>query len=384
MIAAHLPIQRPQQAKLLVIDARGDITHVPRIRFVDFLRNGDLVVANDAATLPASLQGAHLPSGLPVEVRLASRRSLTSDDVRHFSAVVFGDGDFRTRTEDRPPPPQLKAGDQFALGPLLATVNSVLGHPRLVELSFQGGVDEIWAGLAKHGRPIQYAHVAMPLALWDVWTPIAGPPVAFESPSAGFVLDWRTLLAMRASGVSVATVTHAAGISSTGDEELDRRLPFDEPYYISSATACAILRSRARCGRIVAIGTTVVRALEHAADPTGRVHAGYGLATQRINAASRLCVVDAILSGTHEPGTSHYELLRAFTDDETLSRASAELNAAGYRTHEFGDSVLVERKKRVAKTRAESAKTRILEVTSCSAGGRRARHEIRCSASGGR
>ena len=98
-----------------------------------------------------------------------------------------------------------------------------------------------------------------------------GPPVAFESPSAGFVLDWRTLLAMRASGVSVATVTHAAGISSTGDEELDRHLPFDEPYYISSATASAILRSRARCGRIVAIGTTVVRALEHAADPTGRV-----------------------------------------------------------------------------------------------------------------
>src|ERR1700737_4203223 len=90
---------------------------------------------------------------------------------------------------------------------------------------------------------------------------------------------------------------------------------------------------------------------------TGRVHAGYGLATQRINAASRLCVVDAILSGTHEPGTSHYELLRAFTDDETLSRASAELNAAGYRTHEFGDSVLVERNKRVAETRAEQSKS---------------------------
>ena len=142
MIAAHLPIQRPQQAKLLVIDARGDINHVPRIRFVEFLRNGDLVVANDAATLPASLQGAHLPSGLPVEVRLASRRSLSSDDVRHFSAVVFGDGDFRTRTEDRPPPPQLKAGDPLALGPLLATVNCVLGHPRLVELSFQGGADD--------------------------------------------------------------------------------------------------------------------------------------------------------------------------------------------------------------------------------------------------
>ena len=122
MIAAHLPIQRPPQAKLLVVDARGEISHVPRTRFVDFLRSGDLVIANDAATLPASLQGIHRPSGLPVEVRLAGRRSLTSDSIRHFFAVVFGDGDFHTPTEDRPPPPQLKAGDQFALGPLLATV----------------------------------------------------------------------------------------------------------------------------------------------------------------------------------------------------------------------------------------------------------------------
>jgi S-adenosylmethionine:tRNA ribosyltransferase-isomerase len=223
-------------------------------------------------------------------------------------------------------------------------VESLLGHPRLVALRFEGRPEAIWAGLARHGRPIQYAHMVTPLALWDVWTPLAGPPVAFEPPSAGFALDWKTLQTLRARGVSVATLTHAAGISSTGDDELDRHLPFDEPYRISRATASAIYRTRVRGGRIIAIGTTVVRALEHAAARDGQVPAGDGLATQRINAESRLRVVDAILSGTHEPGTSHYELLRAFTDQATLRRASEELEARGYRTHEFGDSVLIEKK----------------------------------------
>jgi S-adenosylmethionine:tRNA ribosyltransferase-isomerase len=182
-----------------------------------------------------------------------------------------------------------------------------------------------------------------PLALWDVWTRIAGPPVAFEPPSAGFALDWRTLSTMRGRGVEFETITHAAGISSTGDEELDRLLPFDEPYRIPAATAEAVARAKARGGRVVAVGTTVVRALEHAAATCGTVRAGEGVATQRIGPESRLRVVDVILSGTHEAGTSHYELLRAFLDDETLRHTTAELDARGYLTHEFGDSVLIER-----------------------------------------
>ena len=151
-----------------------------------------------------------------------------------------------------------------------------------------------------------------PLALWDVWTAIAGPPVAFESPSAGFALDWRMLNAMRARGIGFATVTHAAGISSTGDDALDALLPFDEPYDIPAATESALARARVQGGRIVAVGTTVVRALEHAAARDGSVHAGAGLANQRIGPSTRLQVADAILSGVHEPGTSHYQLLGAF------------------------------------------------------------------------
>jgi S-adenosylmethionine:tRNA ribosyltransferase-isomerase len=343
MIPADLPRQRSPLAKLLVIDEHGQIVHAPRSALVEFLRPGDLVIANDAATLPASLRGVHLRSGCPVEVRLAGRRSLAPGDVRQFCSIVFGAGDFRTKTEHRPPPPPLAPGDRLALGPLRAGIERLLGHPRLVSLRFEGAPDEIWSGVARHGRPIQYAHIPAPLELWDVWAPVAGPPVAFEPPSAGFALDWRTLAAMRARGILFRTITHAAGISSTGDLELDRHLPFDEPYRIPEPTAQAIHRTRALGGRTIAIGTTVVRALEHAAHDRGSVRPGEGLATHRIDATTQLRVVDGILTGTHEPGTSHYELLRAFIDDATLRLANEELNAHDYRTHEFGDSVLIER-----------------------------------------
>ncbi|MEO5742159.1 MAG: S-adenosylmethionine:tRNA ribosyltransferase-isomerase, partial [Vicinamibacterales bacterium] len=246
------------RAKLLVIDAREGLRHIARENLVDALRPGDLVVANDAATLPASLQGFHVRTAEPIEVRLAGRSSV-STDLADFSAVVFGAGDFRTRTEDRPHPPALVPGDALALGPLSATVRELLGHARLIALHFDGSADEIWSGIAHHGRPVQYAHVSAPLALWDVWTPIASPPVAFEPPSAGFALDWQVIAALRAHDIGFATITHAAGISSTGDPELDMRLPFDEPYEVPSSTARAIAMTRANGGRIIAIGTTVVR-----------------------------------------------------------------------------------------------------------------------------
>lgn len=342
MIAASTPVQRPADAKLLVADHSGSIRHLARSELVRLFHAGDLVIANDAATLPASLSGRHMPTGRRIEARLAGRDSLALNQVKCFSAVLFGDGDFRMRTEDRQLPPAVEACDQLALGPLHATITRLLKHPRLVALEFDGSPREIWEGLARHGRPIQYSHVSQQLAIWDTWTPIAGPPVAFEPPSAGFVLDWNALALMTAGGVRFATITLAAGISSTGDPDLDALLPFDEPYRMSTSTAMAIENARAQGGRIIAIGTTVVRALEHAAEFDGIVRAGEGVATQKINAASRLRIVDAIVSGTHERGTGHYELLRAFADDKMLDCMDQELNAHAYRTHEFGDSIFLE------------------------------------------
>ena len=343
MNAATTPSQRPRDAKLLVIDAQGRFEHTARARLADFLRAGDLLVANDAATLPASLTGVHVPSGAVIEVRLAGRRSLAADDVREFSAVVFGAGDHHTRTEDRAQPPTLHEGDTLQLGPLRAQVLRRLDHPRLIALRFEGPPDAIRAGIARHGRPIQYAHLPQPLALWDVWTAVAARPVAFEPPSAGFVLDWRLLASLQARGIGFATLTHAAGISSTGDAALDARLPFDEPYELPASTVHAMAQTHARGGRVIALGTTVARALEHAASLQLPLRAGPGLATQRLGAQTRLRVVDALISGTHEPGSSHHALLRAFVDDAVLMRADTALAQRGYRTHEFGDSVLIER-----------------------------------------
>jgi len=336
-------VQRPADARLLAVDGVGRIAHHPRSALADLLVAGDLVVANDAATLPASLAGRHLATGAPIEVRLAGRRSLAVDDDACFLAVVYGAGDWHTRTEDRPLPPPLAAGAMLSLGPLTATVVRVVAAPRLIELRFAGAADAIRAGIARHGRPVQYAHVDAPLALWDVWTSIAAQPVAFEAPSAGFVIDWQLLDRLRERGIGFATLTHAAGLSSTGDPALDARLPFDEPYDLPAATVAAVRATLERGERIVAIGTTVARALEHAAARPGGLRAGPGTADNRLGRSTRLRVADALVSGTHEPGSSHHELLRAFVDAATLARIDAALASCDYRTHEFGDSVLVER-----------------------------------------
>ncbi|MGD8729209.1 MAG: S-adenosylmethionine:tRNA ribosyltransferase-isomerase [Gemmatimonadota bacterium] len=341
MRPATRPIQRPPDARLLVVCGGGRLVHASRADLIRHLRPGDLLVANDAATIPASLTGMHAASGEPVEIRLAGRRTLAPSDVYAFTAVAFGAGDYRTRTEERPSPPPLVPGDALVLGPLRATVTSVLGHPRLVTIAFDGTPDRVWGGIARHGRPIQYAHVPEPLRIWDVWTRVAGLPAAFEPPSAGFVLDWAFLDGLRERGVSFATLTHAAGISSTGDRGLDARLPLDEAYRIPSPTVDAVGSTMALGGRVIALGTTVTRALEHAAGEPGGMRPGDGLATQRIGQGTRLRVVDAIVSGTHEAGESHYELLRAFADHEVLTTMSRALDEEGYRSHEFGDSVLV-------------------------------------------
>jgi S-adenosylmethionine:tRNA ribosyltransferase-isomerase len=159
MIAADRPTQRPSTARLLHVDEHGDVRHYPRSNLVDLLRPGDVVIANDAATLPASLPGTHVPTGRVIELRLAGKPSLAAHDAHRFIAVVFGAGDHHTRTEDRPLPPTLNPGDELQLGELRAQVERLLDHPRLIQLLFDATPDELWRGLAAHGRPIQYAHM---------------------------------------------------------------------------------------------------------------------------------------------------------------------------------------------------------------------------------
>jgi S-adenosylmethionine:tRNA ribosyltransferase-isomerase len=327
--------------KLLKVEASGAVRHLPRTRLSSLFSAGDLIVGNDAATLPASLVGVHCASGQRIEVRLAAWVSV--HDPTQFVAIAFGDGDHRTRTEDRLPPPPLSPGDRLTLGSLTAVVKDLLDHPRLFRLFFLGDAATVLAGLTRHGRPIEYAHIQEPLALRDVWTRTAADPIAFEAPSAGFALEWRTLAAWRQRDIGFVTLTHAAGISSTGDPKLDQRLPFDECYDIPQRTAGAVARVRSYGGRIVAIGTTVVRALESAADPDSSVRAGNGIATGRIGVGTSLWVVDTILTGVHQRGDSHFELLRAFGTDALLEKVLEAFRAHDYRPHDVGDSMLIDR-----------------------------------------
>ncbi len=329
-------------ARRLLVADRDGIREQSRSELGRLFRSGDLVVANDATTLPASLRGRHERTGDSIEVRLAGY--VSGFDPHRFRAVVFGAGEHTTATERRRSPPLLMVGDGLALGPLTAIVESV-EDPRLVVLGFSGDRARVMAGLARHGRPIQYAHVPTPLDLWDVWTNVAGRPFAFEAPSAGFALDWGVLTAWLRRGIGVATLTHAAGVSSTGDPELDRRLPLDEPYLIPERTAESVSGTKEAGGRVIAVGTTVVRALEAAAIAPGRVRAGEGMATGRIGESTRLQVVDVLVTGIHEPADSHFELLRAFADDDTLEQVHRIAVDRGFLTHEFGDTLVLESKK---------------------------------------
>lgn len=336
MIAAIERSAAPATTRLLHVDpardrlADGTVADLPAL-----LRTGDLLVVNDAATLPGSLAG-RTASGDPIEARLAGPAA-----GGRWRAVVFGAGDWRTRTEHRPPPPPLVEGDAIQFRGLRATVAAIDARaPRLVSLAFDRDGDAFWRALYRAGRPVQYAHTRHPLTLWDVQTRYAGRPWAAEPPSAGFALTWALLLALRAQGVALARCTHAAGLSSTGDAALDARLPLDEAYDVPASTVGAIEAARAAGHRVIAVGTSVARALEGAAEG-GRLVAGSGLTSLRLGPGVARRVVDGLLTGVHEPGSSHRALLGAFAPPDLLARAFALAEARGYRGHEFGDAMAI-------------------------------------------
>lgn len=331
---------------LVVVDPAG--ARPPRLaRFAELpglLRAGDLVVVNDAATLPGSLPGV-AADGSAFELRLSG-----PVDAGRLSGVAFGPGDPRTRTEDRAPPPGLASGDRVTVAGMPATVIGAAG--RRVELAVHRDGDALWQTLYAAGAPVQYAHRSERLPLWSVQTAYAGRPWAAEMPSAGRPLTWDIVLGLQRAGIAVAALTHAAGLSSTGDDALDRALPWPERYEIPERTAEAITAARARGGRVIAVGTTVVRALEAAAGgecpaagPAGlaapSVRAGSGVASLRLDAAYRPRVVSGLVSGLHVPGESHFELLSAFAPPEQLRRAIALAAQHGLSGHELGDACLI-------------------------------------------
>lgn len=308
----------PQSERLLHVDPGGERLDHRRIGDLPhLLRPGDLLVVNDAATVPASLR-VRTDVGEPFEIRLLAWRGGS-----RWLAVLFGAGDWRIPTERRPPPP---GGS----------------HRRLALVDLARPEEAMWSWLYRTGAAVQYAHRLEPVPIAEMQTPWAARPWAVEMPSAGRPLTREMVLRLRSGGVEVARVTHAAGLSSTGDAELDRQLPLPERYDVPRETVDAVRRARSRSGRVVAAGTTVVRALEGAARAgAGELVPGEGVTDLRIGPGHRPAVVDGLLTGIHAPGESHFELLTAFAPRRLLLRATAESVRRGYLAHELGDSMLV-------------------------------------------
>ncbi len=341
MNAATRPPMNRDDVRLLGVDTQsGHIMHRRMHDLPDLLQPGDVVVVNDAATLPASLHGEL--NGQPVEARIAAgcdRRG----GADHWHLVLFGSGDWHTPTEDRPEPPSVVVGDELELGcGLLATVIGISPlSSRLLRVRFNLAGQALWSSLYGCGVPVQYAYQQRSLDLWSVQTVYGSQPWAVEMPSAGRPLTWATLLALRKRGVHLASLTHAAGLSATGDPELDAALPLPERYHIPERTVQVIQAAKQQGGQIIAVGTSVVRALEGNQRKHGHLQAGDDITDLRIAATFRRHVVDGILTGMHNRDESHFELLGAFASDQVLTDSWNTAVEAGYLCHEFGDVSLL-------------------------------------------
>ncbi len=337
MIAAAEPRLDVEAQRLLHIDTESGALASLRVEGLPGLvRRGDVWVLNDAATLPASLAGR--ARAREVEIRLVGEKP-----GGRWRAVLMGEGSWRDDTNRRPPPPRLEVGATIALGQgLAARVTAVDPRSaRLLEVEFTPGGDGFWRALYRLGRPIQYSYLRRELRLDEVQTAYAARPWSAELPSAGRPLSHRLLARMRAAGATIVSLTHAASISATGDPALDAALPLPERLDIPEATARAVQRALDEGRRVVAVGTSTTRALEGVARDAGAVVAGERETGLVLGPGTPLQVVDALLTGAHDPASSHYALLGAFAAPALLEAAVARSRAEGFLGHELGDSWLL-------------------------------------------
>jgi len=338
---------RRDHVRLLLLDRdTGAVRHHRFDELPLLLEPGDLVVVNDSRTLPASLLG-RTSGGSALEVRLAARSTTGGERWAALPLGVPADGGDAAlvATDARPAAPPLPPGERLVFGGGLTA--TVLGRhaeaPPLVWLAFDADGERLAEALHRAGRPVRYAYVPQPWPLHHYQTMFAATPGSAEMASAGRPFTVQTVRALRDRGIGLATISLHAGLSTYGDPDVDRRFVPPEAYRVPEATAAAVDRCRATGGRVVAVGTTVVRALETAAAARGvrGIRSGAGVTRLRIGPGHRLLAVDGLLTGLHEPEASHLDLLGAFVDPEVLGRAYTAALDAGYLWHEFGDVCLV-------------------------------------------
>lgn len=321
------------QVKLLVVDrASGEVTHSRFDRIGEFLREGDLLVFNSSRTLPASLAGCGASHGPCIELRLAEH--LPDDSWLALLLCQHGD----------PFACGLRPGFEIELpegvrATVLARDENI---SRLWRLRFSKTGADFIDLLYRHGSPIRYEYVSAPWALEYYQTVYAREPGSAEMPSAGRAFTWRLLFDLRRRGIEVAYLVLHTGLSSYMDDELDGQHPAsEEEYFISEQTAAKINASQRKGARVIAVGTTVVRALESTVSHDGVAEPGHGYTRLRITAVHQLRGVHGLITGLHEPEASHLDLLSAFLPPDRIRAAYEEAVARGYLWHEFGDLNLI-------------------------------------------
>ena len=326
---------RRDQVRLLVIDrARGYIEHSRFDKIDNYLRAGDLLVFNSSRTLPASLRGCDCSAahGPCMEVRLAEHLP----DDSWLALLICEQGD--------PFGCGLRAGMQieFAKGLAATVLDRDENIPRLWQLRFSISGTQLVDLIYRLGKPIRYEYVSAPWDLDYYQTVYAKEPGSAEMPSAGRAFTWKLLLDLKRRGIDSAYIILHTGLSSYMDDELDRAHPAsEEEYFVSATTAGKINRARKSGGRVIAVGTTAVRALESAIDESGRVRAQHGYTRLRIDNEHRLKAVDGLLTGLHEPEASHLDLLSAFLPAAQIRAAYEGAVERRYLWHEFGDLNLI-------------------------------------------
>ena len=326
--------------RLLVASADG-LTHARFSQLGEFLAPGDLVVVNTSATLAAAVDGQR--AGVPGGPGLTGAPGAPGAPVEvHFSAEL-DDGtwviEVRPGGVSTGPVAGLRSGEVITLdagATLVVDRPAPAGQTRLwrARALIDGGVA---AFLARHGRPIRYAYVPRPLPLAEYQTVFAREPGSAEMPSAGRPFTDRVVTDLITRGVAVAPVVLHTGVSSQEPGEP----PQPERFRVPEATARLVNATRQAGGRVIAVGTTVTRALESAADADGAVRARRGWTDLVLGPPRPARGVAGLVTGWHAPGASHLALLAAVAGDGLVERAYAEAVRQGYRWHEFGDSCLL-------------------------------------------
>jgi S-adenosylmethionine:tRNA ribosyltransferase-isomerase len=323
-LAADAPPPRRDGVRLLVARP-GGIVHARFDELASHLAPGDLVVVNTSGALPAAVDGAR-GDGSPVSV--------------HFAAAL-DDGDWVV--EVRPagrasgPVPDLAPGDRLAL-PEGVSLSVVAPHPLGQHRLWRSRVAvDVLPYLRRVGRPIGYAYLRQRYPLAEYLTVFGWRPGSAEMPSAGRPFSTELVTDLVRRGIVVAPVLLHAGVSSPEVGEP----PQAERFEVPAQTARLVTATRRWGGRVVAVGTTVARALESTVDSSGRVHPAQGWTDLVLGPDRPARVVTGLITGWHEPGASHLDLLEAVAGTELVESAYEHALRERYRWHEFGDSCLL-------------------------------------------